>query len=113
MIKDLFRILVITTVNGECDKSCDVIEYLDYKNCKCRKKLVDKLVDACNIDGNEDIYNAILTKNVCNSCTIYIVSFAVYLRISISISSAFIYFHLYLKKEILKQRFIKHINGKY
>ena len=22
----------------ECDKSCDIGEYLDYKNCKCRKK---------------------------------------------------------------------------
>ena len=21
----------------ECDKSFDVVEYLDYKNCKCRK----------------------------------------------------------------------------
>ena len=31
----------------ECDKSCDVGEYLDYENCKCRKKLVDKLVDKC------------------------------------------------------------------
>ena len=28
----------------ECDKSCDVGEYLDYENCKCKKKLVDKLV---------------------------------------------------------------------
>ena len=28
----------------ECDKSCDVREYLDYKNCKCRKKLVVKLI---------------------------------------------------------------------
>ena len=27
----------------ECDKSRDVGEYLDYKNCKCRKRLVDKL----------------------------------------------------------------------
>ena len=36
----------------ECDKSCDVGEYLDYENCKCRKKLVDKLVAECteNID---------------------------------------------------------------
>ena len=36
----------------ECDKSCDVGEYLDYENCKCRKKLVDKLVKECteNID---------------------------------------------------------------
>ena len=31
----------------ECDKACDVGEYLDYKNCKCRKKLVDKWVDEC------------------------------------------------------------------
>ena len=30
---------------NECDKACDVGEYLDYENCKCRKKLVDKLVD--------------------------------------------------------------------
>ena len=29
----------------ECDKSCDVGEYLDYENFKCRKKLVDKLVE--------------------------------------------------------------------
>ena len=29
----------------ECDKSCDVGEYLHYENCKCRKKLVDKLID--------------------------------------------------------------------
>ena len=39
----------------ECDKSCDVGEYLDYGNCKCWKKLVDKLVEECteNIDEVE------------------------------------------------------------
>ena len=31
----------------ECDKSCDIGEYLDYENCKCKKKLVDKLVEEC------------------------------------------------------------------
>ena len=43
----------------ECDKSCDVGEYLDYENCKCRTKLVDKIVKECNkeTDGNEMIYN--------------------------------------------------------
>ena len=29
----------------ECDQSCDVGEYLNYKNCKCRKKLADKLTE--------------------------------------------------------------------
>ena len=41
-MKDLFGILVIVSV--------DVIklgEYLDYENCKCRKKIVDKLIDEC------------------------------------------------------------------
>ena len=39
--------------NCECDKSCHVEEYLDYANCKCRKELIDKLVEECNenIDG--------------------------------------------------------------
>ena len=35
--------------------------------------------------------------NVCNSCTIYIVLFAIAFLIMIGISSAFVYFHWYLK----------------
>ena len=31
----------------ECNKSCDVGEYSDYKDCKCRKGLVVKLVEKC------------------------------------------------------------------
>ena len=23
----------------ECDKACDIGEYLDYENCKCKKKI--------------------------------------------------------------------------
>ena len=44
MIKNLFGVLVIVSVNH---KACDIGEYLDYENYKCRKKLVDKLVDEC------------------------------------------------------------------
>ena len=40
--------------NCDCegDKSCNVGEYLDYENCKCRKTLVDKLAEECreNVD---------------------------------------------------------------
>ena len=80
----------------ECDMLCDVGEYLDYKNCKCRNKIVDKLLEECgeNIDGNKMLYNETLNaiplniyKKVCNSCTIYIVSFAVFFVTSIFISS--------------------------
>ena len=31
----------------ECDKACDVGEYWDYENFKCRKKLDDQIVDEC------------------------------------------------------------------
>ena len=39
----------------ECDKSCDIGEYLDYKNCKFWKRIIDKLAEECNenINGNE------------------------------------------------------------
>ena len=61
----------------ECDKSCDIDEYLDYQKCKCRKKLVDNLVEefSKNIDENEIIFNGTFSdyENVWNSCTICIV----------------------------------------
>ena len=46
----------------ECDKSCDIVEHLDYKNSKCRKKLIDKLIEECseNIDENKMLYNETL-----------------------------------------------------
>ena len=60
-----------------CDKSCDVGEYLDCKKFKCRNKFVDKLVEEYSesIDENELIYNGTLNdyKNVCNSCAIYFI----------------------------------------
>ena len=54
VIKDLFGILAIVNVNV-IDELCDVGEYLDYKNSKCRKRLFIKLVEECsnNIDEKE------------------------------------------------------------
>ena len=52
----------------ECDKSCDVGEYLDYKNCRCRKKLVDKLREECteNIDEYKNAKTTLAEyENVC------------------------------------------------
>ena len=81
---------------------------MDHKNYKCRNKLVDKLVKECIeiIDGNKMLHNETLDviplneyKKVCNSCTIYILLFAAFLITSISISSVFMYFHWYLKKD--------------
>ena len=83
----------------ECDKSCGIGQYLDYKSCVCRNSLVDKLVEECNNVINENkISNKTLTvasPNDCTSCTPYIVLFAVFLSTSVIISGAFVYFHWY------------------
>ena len=82
----------------ECNKLCDIGQYLDYENCKRRKKLINNLFEECseNIDGNEMIYDDY--GNVCNSRTIYIILFFIVFLIIITISGAFIYFYWYLKK---------------
>ena len=60
----------------ECDKSCEIGKYLDYENCKCRKRLGDKLVEQCtenvddtkiaeiNLFGHEKVFKS--------SCAIYV-----------------------------------------
>ena len=106
----------------ECDKSCDIGQYLDFENCKCRKNLISKLVEECseNIDKNEMIHNVTLNYHwkASNVCAISIVLLLIIFIISISIGSAFIYFHWYLNRSNnyvntstnfkLKQQYTKH-----
>ena len=90
----------------ECDKSCDIGKYLDYKNCHGRGKIVGELVEvrSKNIDENEMVYNEtfniLLNDYKCNSFTLYIVLFVAILGISVIIGSVFIYFYWYSKKNI-------------
>ena len=47
-------------------------EYLDYEQCKCRKKLVDKLVEECS-ENVEEVKLAKITLVKCSSvrCVIF------------------------------------------
>ena len=63
----------------ECDKSCDVGQYLHYENCKCRRKSVDKLVEGCSKNIDEFV--------VC--CFI----------------AVFVYFYWYSKKDNVRVKF--------
>ena len=76
----------------ECDKSCDVGEYLDYENCKCRKILVDKLVDECNENIDEKVKIFDNNENKSNSCLLYIVLFSKFFIINIGIATYFVYY---------------------
>ena len=75
----------------ECDKSCDVGEYLDYKNFKCRKKMVDKLVEECN-EIIEEVKIVSENKNKCSSCILYIVLFSIFFTNNAGITTYFAYY---------------------
>ena len=96
----------------ECDKSCDFGENLDCENCKCRKRLVDNLVEECdeNIDEaklteiaraeNENSYK-------CSSCIVYIVLFWIFFTINVAgMGAYFIYFRERLKKMFTRETMI-------
>ena len=94
--------------NWECefDKACDVGEYLDYENCKCRRKLVDKLVDEC-AETVEEVKLAKITlaenenSYKCSSYIAYIVLSLIFFTINVGIVIYFVYSHWYLKKDVL------------
>ena len=81
----------------KCDKLCEVGEYLNYANFKCRKKFIDKLVEKCDedIDGNEVICNATLSgyKKACKSCTLYIMLLIIKFIIIMGINGVWFYFY--------------------
>ena len=97
VIKDLSRILVIVNVN--VINIVMLVEYLDYENCKCRKKLVDKLVGECTETKNEAklALSENENKHKCSSCTLYVVLFSIIFTINIEIGTYFVYFHWHLK----------------
>ena len=79
----------------ECDKSCDIGEYLDYSNCKCRKKLVDKLVEECTENVEEVKIAGMALIEHGNECacfyTVCVVLAVIALTISIGIGTYFAY----------------------
>ena len=87
----------------ECNKHCDFGEYLDYENCKCRKKLVDKLIDECTETIEEmKLANITFTENENNyehnSYMVYIVLMIVVIVISTGITVYLVYYNWSLIK---------------
>ena len=77
----------------ECDKSCDFGEYLYYENCRCRKRLVDKLIEECNENIEQtSLIEINSTKCKHNSCILYIVLFSIFFTINIGIATYFVYY---------------------
>ena len=89
--------------NCECEGNglCNVGEHLGYKTCKCRKRLIDKLVEECSeiIDKVEiakialmELHSTEDENKYKSSCTIYVVLIVIVFTICIGIGAYFIYY---------------------
>ena len=76
---------------------------MDYKNCKCRKKLIDKLIDECT-ETIEEVKLAKITlaknenENKYSFCTVYIVLMIAIFTIFTGITIYFVYYNWSLIK---------------
>ena len=89
--------------NCECefDKYCNIGESLDYSSCKCRKKLIDPLLEECteNINETELVNITVENKNNdrCRSYVVYKVLFGIFFVISCR-TIIYIVYHVYVNR---------------
>ena len=82
-----------STCSCECDRCCESGQYLDYKNCVCRKKIIDDLIEQCTSVVDIEIKNNTLSKKNDESYSnIYFVLFIVFLVLFILFLVGFIYY---------------------
>ena len=92
---------MLSNCKCECDKSSSIDEYLDYSNCKCKKKLVDPLVEEYTENINETKLIKVTVenknKNSCHSYVVYKVLFAIFFMINIVIIIYYVY-HVHVNR---------------
>ena len=80
----------------ECDKSCNHSQYIDYSSCKCKKELIDPLVEECreNINATKLIKVTVENENKgsCLSYVVYKVLFIIFVLINIVIIIHYVYY---------------------
>ena len=90
----------------ECDKLCNTSQYIDYSDCKCKKKIIDLIVETEYDDDKTKLVNItdnkikIVNKTVENNCKVYIVLTIVAIVISIVYCIYFVYYNCFLIKFI-------------
>ena len=82
-----------STCSWECDRYCETGQYLDYKNCAYRIKIIDDFIEQCTSIVDMDIKNNTLSKkNDESSSNIYFILFIVILVLFILFLVGFIYY---------------------
>ena len=95
----MFGIQVIVRVN--VINLVILVNIGDYSSCKCRKKLVDPLVEECTKNINETELTKVTVENKnndrCHSYVVYMVLFLIFLVIS-SETIIYIVYHGYVNR---------------
>ena len=82
-----------STCSCECDRYCETGQYLDYKKCVRRKKIIDGLIEQCTSIVDMDIKNNTLSKKSDESSSnIYFALFIIFLVFVIYFLVVFIYY---------------------
>ena len=82
-----------STCSCECDRYCETGQFLDYKNCVWRKKIIDDLIGQCTSIVDMDIKNNTLSqKNDESSSNIYFILFIIFLVLFTLFLVGFIYY---------------------
>ena len=76
-----------STCSCECDRYCETGQYLNYKNCVCRKKMIDDLIEQCT-----SIVDMVIKKSDESSINIYFILFIIFLVLFILFLVVFIYY---------------------
>ena len=78
----------------ECDKSCNIGQYLDYSDRKCKKKLIDLLIEQCT--ENNDVETKKVNRTVKkenSSCKVYIILTTIVFTIFAEVTIYFVYYN--------------------
>ena len=95
-----------STCSCERDKYCETSQHLYYKNCVCRKKIIDDLIEQCTSIADMDIKNNTLSKkNDESSSNIYFILFILFLVLFILFLVVFIYYWCKNIKAITKKMY--------
>ena len=94
-----------STCACECDMWCKPGQYLDYKECVCKNKLIGRAISECTSIINETMMNDKRNK-VNNDTTIVFISlFSVLLFIGITCFCVFAYFKWIKGKKLFKNKY--------
>ena len=95
-----------STCSCKCDRYCETGQYLDYKNCVCRKKIIDDLIVQFTSIVDMDIKtNTLSKKSDESSSNIYFILFIVFLVLFILFLVVFIYYWCKNNKAITKKMY--------